>query len=281
MTYYRKPHDVTYTQMCIWIDNNIYNDDCNDSLAFEYLYHITRMLAYKRHFFEKAEYYDDFAIYCATRIFMRLKDKRQFDSNEKLTKIKSVLNYAKSILYATKVSFEGEVFAQNYVKNEDDIIDFSFHSSLIDTLNSLHISNFKSCLDDISNTIKKFINTIPSDSNLYRQRVYTSCILSLLNSITLSEKNKSRLIQLRNCGKLTQENVYKLYKKERDDCVILYHLDDTKKDYIKVLVNEIRHLIADDLSGILNEYVDYESNIKSILISSINMDLKQDNDEYD
>lgn len=281
MTYYRKPHDITYTQMCIWIDDNIYNENCDDNLAFEYLYHITRMLAYKRRFFEKAEYYDDFAIYCATRIFMRLKDKRQFDENEKLTKIKSVLNYAKSILYATKVSFEGENFAQNYMRNEEDLIDFSFHNSLINTLNSLQTSNFKSCLDDIASTIKDFVYRLPYDTNLYIQNVYISCILSLLNSITLSKKNLNRLNQLRKDGKLTQNHVNKLYKKERDDCVILYHLKDDMKDYIKVLVNEIRHLISEDLSNILNENINYESNIKSILISSLNNDLKQDFDEYD
>lgn len=281
MTYYRKPHDVTYTQMCIWIDEHIYEDNCDDSLAFEYLYHITRMLAYKRRFFEKAEYYDDFAIYCATRIFMRLKDKRQFDDNEKLSKIKSVLNYAKSILYATKVSFEGESFAQNYIRNDEDFIDFSFHNSLITTLNALQISNFKSCLDDITSTIRDFVYRLPYDTDLYIQNVYISCILSLLNSVTLSKKNINRLNQLRKSGKLTQNHINKLYKKERDNCVILYHLKDDMKDYIKVLVNEIRHLISEDLSSILNESINFESNIKSILISSLNNDLKQDFDEYD
>ena len=280
MTYYKKPNNVTYTQMCIWIDDNIYKENCDDNLAFQYLYHITRMLAYKRRFFEKAEYYDDFAIYCATRIFMRLKDKRQFDENEKLSKIKSVLNYAKSILYATKVSFEGENFAQNYIRNEEDLIDFSFHNSLINTLNSLQISNFKSCLDDLINTIKKFIYSLPYDNDLYIQSVYISCMLSLLNSVVLSNKNKNRLVQLKNSGKLNQEHINKLYKKEREDCVILYHLKDDKKDYIKVLVNEIRHLISEDLSSVLNENINYESNIKNILMSSLNNDLKSF-DEYD
>ena len=78
MTYYKKPNNVTYTQMCIWIDANAYKEDCNEELLFEYLYHISRMLAYKRRFFDRADYYDDFAIFMATRIFMRLKNKKQF-----------------------------------------------------------------------------------------------------------------------------------------------------------------------------------------------------------
>lgn len=274
MTYYIKPHDVTYVQMCIWIDENVYSDNCDDLKVFEYLYHITRMLAYKRRFFEKAAYYDDFAIYCATKIFMRYKDKRQFDDNEKLTKIKSVLNYAKSILYVTKVAFESENFAQNYIKKEEDLIDYNFHDALINSVNCLQISDFRSCLDDIVNTIRNFVYKLPYDDEVYIQNIYISCLLSLLNSIVLSKKNKQKLIKLRQDGRLTQSYIDKLYKKERDNCVIMYHLEDTYKDYVKVLVNEIRHLISNDLSGILNENINYEANMKNILISSINMDLK-------
>lgn len=274
MTYYIKPHDVTYVQMCIWIDENVYSDNCDDLKVFEYLYHITRMLAYKRRFFEKAAYYDDFAIYCATKIFMRYKDKRQFDDNEKLTKIKSVLNYAKSILYVTKVAFESENFAQNYIKKEEDLIDYNFHDALINSVNCLQISDFRSCLDDIVNTIRNFVYKLPHDDEVYIQNIYISCLLSLLNSIVLSKKNKQKLIKLRQDGRLTQSYIDKLYKKERDNCVIMYHLEDTYKDYVKVLVNEIRHLISNDLSGILNENINYEANMKNILISSINMDLK-------
>lgn len=281
MTYYAKPSDVTYTQMCIWIDENVYKEDCDDFLVFEYLYHISKMLAYKRRFFEKSEYYDDFGIYCATKVFMRLKDKRQFDDNEKLTKIKSVLNYTKNILYAVKVSFENEFYAQNYVEKDDDIIDCGFHNSLISSLNKLQVSDFKSCLDDFIKTIKQFVYSLPYDNDLYIQNVYTSCILSFLNSVVLSKKHKKKLNKLKKDGRLTQEYIDKLYKKERENCIILYHLDDSMKDYITVLVNEIRHLVAQDLSEVLNDNsINFETNIKNMLILSINSDLKTD-DDYD
>ena len=80
---------------------------------------------------------------------------------------------------------------------------------------------------------------------------------------------------------MTQEYIDKLYKKERENCIILYHLDDSMKDYITVLVNEIRHLVAQDLSEILNDSsINFETNIKNMLILSINSDLKVD-DDYD
>lgn len=281
MTYYKKPSNMTYTQMCIWVDENIYSDDCDDGLVFEYLYHITRMLAYKKRFFEKAAYYDDFAIYAATRIFMRLKDKRQFEENSKLEKIKSVLNYAKSILYPTKVAFENDAYAQNYLitNREDCFPNLDFHSSLSSSINSLKVVDFSFCLDNIMNTIKSFVYKLPYSSKIEQQNIYISCILSLLNSIVLSNKNKEKLEELRRTERLKELNVDKLYKKERNNCIILYHLDISKKDYITVIVNEIRHLIAEDLSNILNENIESEANMKSLLISSINMDLKQDDCE--
>ncbi|MBO7696656.1 MAG: hypothetical protein J6T10_28850 [Methanobrevibacter sp.] len=280
MTYYVKPHDITYTQMCIWIDENVYKEDCDDFLVFEYLYHLAKMLAYKRRFFEKSAYYDDFAIYCATKIFMRYKDDRQFEENGKIQKIKSVLNYMKSVLYAVKISFEGEFFAQNYIEKEDDIVDCNFHSALVESLNSIQVSNFKFCLDSFIETMKNFVYSLPHDSDIFIQNIYISCILSFLNSVVLSKKNEKRLLQLKKDGRLSQEHIDRLYKKERDSCVILYHLDSSFKDYIKVLVNEIRHLVSHDLSEILNDGINYESNIKNMLILSINSDLKCD-DDYD
>ena len=50
------------------------------------------------------------------------------------------------------------------------------------------------------------------------------------------------------------------------------------KNYITVLVNEIRHLISGDLSNILNEQVESESNMKNLLLMSLNSDLKKDED---
>ena len=75
---YTRPKDVTITAMCIYIDDHIYNGDYNEELVFEYLYHIVYSLSCKDKFFSRFEDYDAFALFCATKIFMRLIDKRQF-----------------------------------------------------------------------------------------------------------------------------------------------------------------------------------------------------------
>lgn len=284
MAYYKKPADVSYTQMCIWIDEHAYSDDCDDEKLFEYLYHIMNMLAYKRRFFEKSAYYDDYAIYAATRIFMRLKNKRQFEcnNNEKcLTKIKSVLNYAKKVLYPTKVAFESDNYAQNYVQLPEKftLYDSDFHNTVISSVDGLKIADFNAYLDGVVSTIKSFVYKLPHSKKSEIQNIYLSCVLSMLNSIVLDNKNKAKYNELKRSGKLKQDHINKFYKLERQDCVILYHLDLSMKNYIAVIVNELRHLLAGDLSYILNDSIQSEANMKNLLISSINLDLGSDCDD--
>ena len=59
---YQKPKDVTYTEMCMYIDDNVYKDNFDERLVYEYIYHIVYMLAKKAQYFKKNSYYDDFAI---------------------------------------------------------------------------------------------------------------------------------------------------------------------------------------------------------------------------
>ena len=60
-----------------------------------------------------------------------------------------------------------------------------------------------------------------------------------------------------------------MYKKERENSTILYHLPDSMRDYITVLVNCMRKVIANDLSSLLHSDVTSESCAKSALANSI------------
>ena len=83
MTFIR-PKDVTYTDMCIYIDNNIYTDNYDVNTVYEYLYHIIFMLAKQSQLFNKHKYYDSFAIFGASRVYFRLTNKKQFELKSKL-----------------------------------------------------------------------------------------------------------------------------------------------------------------------------------------------------
>ena len=97
---FEKDPKTRYVDMAIYIDNHIYSGDFDEELVYQYLYFLVYMLAKKKRYFSSEKVYDDFAIWFATKMYVRLTDPRQFDENEKLDKITSVLNYIKGILYA-------------------------------------------------------------------------------------------------------------------------------------------------------------------------------------
>ena len=74
---YKKPN-IKYTDMCIYIDNHIYTDDCDDVKVFEYIFHIITMLSHQASYFKSTADYEDFALQGASRVFMRLKNPKQF-----------------------------------------------------------------------------------------------------------------------------------------------------------------------------------------------------------
>lgn len=268
---YQKPKDVKYVDMCVWIDENAYDENCDRQKLFEYLYHIAGMLAYKRQFFKKGKLYDDFAVYAASRTYARYTDINQFvckngRDKPKLQKIKSVLNYLKKTIYPMKVTFEQTQYAQN-IKPDAVVeynLDYDFKSHVRQTVDSLRVVEYTAYMRDIVSTIKDFVKTsvYASDKKTWNN-IYLSCLLSFLNGVTLSNKAKEKLKSLQN---VKQSVINKLYKYERDNEVILYHLDDSFRDYIKVLVNQIRHIVASDMSHILNTDIYTEASMEDILV---------------
>lgn len=73
----RKPK-IKYTDMCIYVDTNINKENANSEKIYDYLVMLSYMLAVKRRFFNREDYYDRFANYFATIIYNRMTDKRQF-----------------------------------------------------------------------------------------------------------------------------------------------------------------------------------------------------------
>jgi DNA modification methylase len=68
--------------MAKYIDDHVYTDDCDDVLVFKYIYFLISMLAYQAQYFKSAQYYDDFALSGASRVFMRLRNPKQFEVDE-------------------------------------------------------------------------------------------------------------------------------------------------------------------------------------------------------
>ena len=260
--------------MAIWVDENAYLEDCDDMILYEYLYHLSNMLAHEGGYFRKAHNYDDFSLYCASKMFMRLRNEKQYleenDSN-KLPKIKSVLNYLKKIIYPMKVDFEQE----NYCQTSEDVV-ISYASTidlgqlLSDEANIFNQIDFSCTLSSVSAIVKSYLQKIPykKDSPEW-VNIYTSCMLTLLNSATLSNFNKER------AHKVTREKeriLDQLYTDLRYEQPILYHLDDSMSNYIQVLVRELRKVIASQLSFEIHAKASVEDSIKNIILASIEGD---------
>lgn len=259
MTYtYNKPKGVTYTQMAIKIDDMAYSDSCDDELLFEYLYHLSFMLAYKAKYFKYANQYDEFALYLASNAFLRLKNKKQYmldaDGMPIMSKIKSILNYLKKILYPKKVEFEQENYIQNPVDQKEECIGllpgYTFANKLSDSADALFKVEFQCCLRDIDKTVRNTLKSIP-----YKYRstewynIYISVMLSFLNSFILSRKDIDSLVNAK--YKINDYNkLLETYEHKGHDFIILFNLDKTMKQYIHILVKIIKKSIADDLSFI-------------------------------
>lgn len=252
---YKKPNDVTYTEMCIYIDNNVYREDLSEEeqeKIYIYIYHICYMLACKSKYFNSFAAYDNFALYCATKLYGRLVDARQFENPPRLNKIKSILNYAKNTLYGMKVDWQKENFnliidpqVQTGAGNKN-IERFSDH---LKSLVQQHyrqdlVENTLGILENIPEIIYKMILTTPyRNDKIVVHNLYMSCLLSLTNMVTLSNDSLVKLANYTNFNDI-YDYMDKLYQKEKKNFVIVWHLDESMRDYIQVLCNKIKKQIA-------------------------------------
>lgn len=253
---YNKPSDVSYTDMCIYIDDVIYSDNFDENKVFEYLYHLCLMLATKAKFFTRNCYYDGFAIFAASRVYMRLTNRKQFDldaeGNPKMKRIKSVLNYIKGTLYFLKVDYEQQEYAQSMCAEADDEpLDYS--SVVRDSVQGLQLVEFEMTMRDVGKTCKLFLQCLP-----YRRtsaewlNIYVSVMLTFMNSITLRNADKRRIEHLQSTARLKDSHVEEMFLNERYEKPVLFHLPASMADYVTVLARQLRMLVSKDLSSIIH-----------------------------
>lgn len=272
---YEKPKDVRYTDMAMYIDSHIYSGDYDEDLVFIYLYHLAYMLARNNKWFKKADYYDNYAVYTATRVYMRLINPKQYELKEngepKMSKLKSCLNYMKMVAYPCKVDFEQMEYGQTLVESETDeySMQYTFAAQLSDSIDKMNLVEFNYCLGDIIKTARNYIDKIPYRTQSKKwENIYLSCLLTYLNSITLKNKDISRIQGLKN-KKNAIYSLEDLYAEEIKDSVILYHLNDNMHDYIYVLTKCMRKAMANDLSYILHTYVPSNSNMQNLIFNEL------------
>jgi hypothetical protein len=113
-------------------------------------------------------------------------------------------------------------------------------------------SDFKHYANRVSKVIKDFVYSLPNASDPVEiHNIYLSCLLSFLNSITLSNSMKKKIelkeVRTSNIDALLE----KLYAEANEKAVILFHLPDSMYNYIMTLLARIRRLIQKDLSSLV------------------------------
>ncbi len=258
---FKKPKNVKYVDMCIYVDKKVQEGHLSDedaALVYQYLYHIIYMLAVKHKYFNKEEYYDEFALLTAGDVFNRLfANPKLFelntDGSPKLTKIKSCLNYIKAILYGRKVHFEQTYYSQKYTEVEaEDAIPLSSFSYTRDNLDFKINLNTDLYLSSISKTIKMYVqnNTPYRKNKLLLKNIYLSCLFSILNSLVFTEQENQNIQNKYTTIDAKTRYLYKAYKINRENSIILYHLPNYYKSYITVLVRQLYTVIGKDIKEI-------------------------------
>ena len=267
--FYSKPKDVTYTGMAIFIDNHplfdIKDDAQLENQIFEYLYHLSYMLAAKDRYFNSARDYDGFAIYLATKMFFRLKKPG----------VKSVLNYLKAIINFKRIEYQQQNYSQIIEKpNEENVISqYTFASKISDGVNRLDATDFKVSLYDLPKSIKSFLKRVPYEENsIVWNNIYLSCLLTFLDQITLTNYDLKRVTTDRNSPYLERSKYQCLDKEQSNTKAILYHLDDNMNNYIIVLVREMKQYIANELSYICHDNICYTDLNQAIMNDLNSMD---------
>ena len=267
------------TDMCIWIDKNAYNPNVDKNQLFEYLYNISISISIKNKLLPQWKDYEPFALYLATQTYLRLSNKKQFlpdDNPKKMKKVKSILNYIKRIMYPMIVNYQKQTFAQRFKEGVSEDLD-NCRQKIKDELqiSVRHQTSyflrveFEHCLKSICFSIKEILNTTPYiNDKLMMHQLYQSCLLTLLNQFTLSNKNKDRLKSKNSNGDKIQNLINQVYLEEQEDSIILFRLPLSMKNYVSTLVNRIKKSIMKDLKLLIEDSEPTDEVIKAILMEN-------------
>lgn len=275
---YTKPKDLKFTDMCIYIDNQVKKGNPSEeeiNLIFEYLYHLSFMLAHKHKYFKEGHYYEEFALFLATDVLYRLfynPKLNQVDENGKplLAPIKSVLNYMKAIIYGRKRVFENENYSQKItIKNNSE---YDYESDLASKLEDNLIYNSDTDVDLYLKSVSKELKHIVystcnfTTDKIFLKNIYISCLLSVVNSLTFTEADLENIENTYSLPESKYKYISRLYKKNRDNCVILYNLPDSYKDYVTVMVRRIFKSLETDILDLCKKDVVISSDVLSELV---------------
>jgi hypothetical protein len=241
---FNKPSDITYSAMAQWIDS-VDIHSCDKDKLVEYLYHLVYINTQQfKLFFNDSDENEDFLLYCVSRLLIRL-------NNNEEQKVKSIVNYIKTVLHCWKSEYiKDNFYGSCDVTFEDfNLVDFSDY--LIDKASENDVYSYSCYCINVSDILYKHIKKIPRkkfDSEW--SNIYLSCLLTLHDRL----KGASDLIH-KSVSEVDMQLLSRLIRGVKTKPPILYHLDDSFSNLIKVLVNELTHALCAEISYVTHSKV--------------------------
>lgn len=237
---------LRYTEMCMYIDKIIKEWYENDrpiseeegSKIYKYIYLLYYSLSCKKRYFNDENTYDSYALYCASKAYIRLVDPRQkniVDGEPELQVVKSILNYAKATLYGWKCYWQDEnystIISQKTHKQLDPVL---LRGRLTDQVNSKYRDRIsQSVIEDIANLpniLWDIINKLPKATDRdYCNKLYTSVLLTFIYSFDNYKQRKT----IKYYDHATQLVLW--YLQEEDKPLVKYVFDSLKYEMQKMI----------------------------------------------
>ncbi len=256
-----RPKNVTIVEMCIYVDEHMKdvvhpgeNSVVEDRIV-QYLYFIIDSLAKKQSLLPRFSDYEEFALYGASELFISMRNKYmnagKVVRGKEVQPVKSCLNFIKSVLYPLKVNFQKASY--DYVINPEigqntDRLAEDMRENIRQDYQKSFIEDFKEVLKELPKGIYDILYKTPYKNDpVMIKKLYMSCVLSFINSVTLPNKIRNR-IENKNTN---SDKVVHMYS-QMSDIILLWHLEPYMRDYVYILLIKIKRYISDELGSIRN-----------------------------
>ena len=231
---WRKESNMKFTDMCIFIDENVKNianpgeNPDLENKIYNYLWLLVKALAIKKCMFNNFQDYDPYAFYAANRLFFALRknlwNQGKVIKGKEIRPIKSCLNYTKALLYPMKIEYQREAYreiiSEEFVSKKFDAFMYKEHLKT-EAKEAQGVSiNFwnyvKDSFEHISDVIDRVLKKSPFkyDSVEYH-RLKVSIMLNSINIL----KNKKKL-------------------DANQQTIILWKLPKSMNNYVRILLKE-------------------------------------------
>lgn len=261
---WKKPTNMKYTEMCIFIDENvtkIVNPGENpelENIIYNYLWLLVKALAIKKCMFTDFQDYDMYAFYAANRLFFALR-KNQLNQGKtikgKLIRpIKSCLNYTKALLYPMKIEYQRESFKE--------IIEEEFVSKKFDAF--AYKEQLKNKARDSSGVVRQFKEHVQEALSNNGRILEEILQKSPFNEATPEYQNLKISILLNSIQILKNKKKLDI----TNQSIILWHLPKSMSNYTKILLKEYFMALKLEIMDCYKESDLSEQDLENILDST-------------